>query len=281
MDFKNSLAQFKKMFLRFWRSEDTKISLVRDILVAFFFVFIILMAMWIYTGQWFGTPMVSIESGSMMHEDEPFGRLGTIDAGDMVLLVKVNNKNDVNPYGTSNEINYGKKGDVIVYHPNGDFDTDQIIHRAMCWIEVGYTDDNKVYTIEGTDIIKQNASIPIYLPEYGILSLTGNKSIRLNFEHSGFITKGDNPQTNSRCDQIGGISSQPIKLEWISGKASLELPWIGIINLLFNDLTTNDNTLSNVPQDSVYCFIILIAFLISIPVSMDIYGYYKEKKQKN
>ena len=88
-NFKVQLTKFKLKFMKFWRSENSKISLIRDVLVAFFLVFIILLALWIYTGQWFGAPMVAIESGSMMHPDEPFGRVGTIDAGDMVFLVKV------------------------------------------------------------------------------------------------------------------------------------------------------------------------------------------------
>jgi signal peptidase I len=215
----------------------------------------------------------------MMHEDEPFGRLGTIDAGDMVLLVKVEDKNDVIPFSISEYYNYGRKGDVVIYHPDGNPNLDQIIHRAMCWIDVEYEGDDKFYTIEEYGIIHQNSSESLYIPECGIWNPSSNSSVKVAwFEHSGFITKGDNPITNPTCDQLGGISRQPIKIEWISGRASLELPWIGTINLLFNDLTNGKNTLGNIPQDSLICFGILIAFLISIPVSLDIYSYYKEKK---
>ena len=72
MNFKDIFKKFKENFLKFWRSENTKISLVRDVFVALLLVLIILSALWAYTGQWFGTPMVAIESGSMMHENEPF-----------------------------------------------------------------------------------------------------------------------------------------------------------------------------------------------------------------
>jgi signal peptidase I len=279
MDFKEKLNKSKKIFLRFWHSENNKVSLVRDVFVALLFVFIILLALWTYTGQWFSAPLVAIESGSMQHLDEPFGRIGTINAGDMVLLVKVDNKDDVISYSTSNYYNYGKKGDVVIYHPDGNFQADQIIHRAMCWIEVEIEDSDTFYTIEEYDIIRQNASIPLYIPECGIAN--GNSAVKVDwFTHSGFITKGDNPITNKQCDQIGGISNQPIKVEWISGKASGELPWIGTINLIFNDIFNNKNTLGNVPQDCLVCFIVVIAVLISIPVSMDIYGYLQDKKQK-
>jgi len=99
IDFRSKFKKLKKLFLKFWRSEDSKVSLVRDIVVALLLVFIIISALWAYTGQWFGTPMVAIESGSMMHPDEPYGRLGTIDPGDMVLLVKVDGRDDIVPFG--------------------------------------------------------------------------------------------------------------------------------------------------------------------------------------
>ncbi|PNX51571.1 MAG: S26 family signal peptidase, partial [Thermoplasmata archaeon M8B2D] len=155
MNFMKFYKQIKHLFIRFWRSDNSKVSLLRDVFVAFLFVFIILIALWTYTGQWFAAPMVAIESGSMEHPNPPYGRIGTIDAGDMVLLVKVNNKRDVIPYSTSDYYNYGKKGDVVVYHPDGDVDEDQIIHRAMCWIEVEIENSNTFYTIEEYGIIRQ------------------------------------------------------------------------------------------------------------------------------
>jgi len=69
-------------------------------------------------------------------------------------------------------------------------------------------------------------------------------------------------------------------VEWISGKARGELPWIGTINLFFNDLMGGTNTVGNVPGDCLICLFILIGVLVSIPVSMDVYAYYKEKKSK-
>jgi len=272
--------RIKELFLRFWRSDDGKISLMRDVLIALIAVLIILTGLWAYTGQWLGTPMVAIESGSMEHPDPPFGRLGTIDAGDMVLLVKVNSKDDIVTYKSAytaedqNHFFYGEYGDVIVYRKYGDPDDDQIIHRAMCWLE--YHEDYGTYTVENYGIINETA---VTIKELG---LQGYKPT-----HSGFITKGDNPVTNKQCDQAGGICTEPIKLEWISGKARSELPWIGTINLFFNDLVDGsfwdeheETTVYNVPSDSVTCFIILVAVLISIPVALDLYDYYRPKKRE-
>lgn len=277
MNIKNT----KKFLLNFWKSDDEKISIIRDILTAFLVVFIILVVLWSYTGQWFGAPMVAIESGSMMHNEEGFGRIGYIDAGDMVLLVKVNEKNDILTRGSNfggekakglgGYQSYGDYGDVIIYKKYGRTDEDQIIHRAICWIE--YDDIDNTYSVI----------------EYGIdgaSSVTINELGLNNYKptHSGFITQGDNPITNDRCDQAGGICSEPIKTEWITGKARFELPWIGTINLLFNDLISgsfwnnNEITVYNVPTDSIICLVILIIIIISIPIALDIYDY---KKRNN
>ncbi len=268
----------KNYFLKFWRSDNEKFSIIRDILVALIVVFIILIILWSYTGQWFGAPMVAIESGSMMHLDEGFGRVGYIDAGDMVLLVKINEKNDILTRGSKFDgeyakgiggfQSYGDYGDVIVYKKYGRSDEDQIIHRAMCWID--FNDDN-TYTVQ----------------EYGIIdasSITINELGLNNYQptHSGFITKGDNPVTNDRCDQAGGICSEPIKPEWITGKARFELPWIGTINLLFNDIITgsfwnnNEITVYNVPTDNIICLVVLIIIIISIPIFLDLLEYKKK-----
>jgi len=271
--FKVHLAKFKLNFMKFWRSEDNKISLIRDVLVALFLVFIILLALWAYTGQWFGAPMVAIESGSMMHPNQPFGRFGTIDAGDMVFLVKVNKKADIITQAMKDpdKYYYWDYGDVIVYRPYGDENRDQIIHRAMAWVE--YNEKYKTFTVEGYE--EQNTNVT----SITIAELNLNRYVPKN-PHSGFITKGDNPYTNPTTDQEGGICDELIKVEWISGKARGELPWIGTLNLIFNDIIGGKSTLQNVPNDCIICLVILIVILVSIPVSLDIYGYFKEKRKE-
>ena len=274
MDFKEILKKFKVKFLKFWRSDDTKISLLRDVLIALFLVLIILTALWTYTGQWFGAPMVAIESGSMMHEDEPFGRMGTIDAGDMVFLVKVESRSDIvtNAARDSDNYHYGMYGDVIVYRPYGNTNEDQIIHRAMNWVE--YNQEYDTYSVEGDE---NNVNVTsINIPKYGLYNYIPPEP------HSGFITKGDNPKTNTECDQVSReICLELIKPEWVSGKARGELPWIGTLNLLFNDLIGGKNTVGNVPSDSLICLVLLIIILISIPISLDLYSYYKDKKEED
>lgn len=273
-----NLKNVKELFVRFWKTEDGKISLVRDVLVALIAVLIIITILWAYTGQWFGAPMVAIESGSMEHPNSPFGRLGTIDAGDMVLLVKVTQRDDIVTHSEAAATqeykyhSYGDFGDVIVYRKYNDPTQDQIIHRAMCWVE--YHEEYGTYTVEEYGIINET-SVTI-----GSLGLNAYKP-----PHSGFITQGDNPRTNPTCDQVGGICRDPIKLSWVSGKARSELPWIGTINLFFNDLTKGrfwsgeDVTVANVHSDSIACLVLLITLLISIPISLDVYDYYRTKNK--
>ncbi len=262
-----SLKKIKNKFFRFWRSDNGKIALIRDVFIALVLVLLLLTALWAYTGQWFGAPMVAIESSSMRHDLEPFGRFGTINAGDMVLLVNVEKRNDIVPYAEAkadkdhDNYFYGMYGDVLVYRPYGDDNRDQIIHRAMCW--VGYN-GNGTYTVE----------------EYGLYDVESIKIRELGLDgytpsNSGFITKGDN---NEYCDQRSEICKEPVKVSWVSGKARGELPWVGTINLFFNDLTSGKNTVGNVPTDCIMCLVILVFILVMVPVSLDLYDYYKSKK---
>lgn len=264
----------KKLLIQFWKSKDNKISIIRDVIVALFAVFIILMILWGYTGQWFAAPMVAIESGSMEHPNPPFGRLGTIDAGDMVLVQRVSKRSDVIPHGgpitgaqaENGWQTYGSYGDVIIYKPLGRTDVSQIIHRAMCWVDVYSTNGTITYTILDHGIYNQTS---LTIPQLGLHNRNPG------WTHSGFLTKGDN---NEVLDQITDICPQPVKVEWISGKGRLEIPWLGTINLFFEDVIHGKNTVANVHEDSLICLGIVITVLISIPIILDVYDYLKKRK---
>ena len=200
---------FKDVWHRFWHTKEGHIPIIRDIVIAFLILFIIMVALWGYTGQPFPqAPLVVIESGSMMHKDAPFGKIGTIDPGDLVLVVAVHSKADIVTYkeaknGEKSCFTYGNYGDVLIYRPdtNGDGSvTDYldkgrtpIIHRAICWVE--YNKDTKLYTVR----------------EYGIINATSITIEKLGLENykpkwSGFITKGDN---NPVCDCLLYTSPSP------------------------------------------------------------------------
>lgn len=275
------MANVKNLFIQFWKSKDEKVAIIRDICIALLAVFIVLLLLWGYTGQWFSAPMVAIESGSMEHPDPPFGRLGTIDAGDMVLVKRVYILDDIivhgSEYGGAQATNdkrfftYGSWGDVIIFKPMGRDDVSQIIHRAMCWVDVHEFDGVYYYTIEEYGIFNQSV---LHIPELG---LNNHRPI---WTHSGYLTKGDN---NAVIDQISQICPQPVQFEWVTGKARGLIPWLGVINLLFEDVLHGKQTRHNVHTDSWIMLGVVIVVLVSIPVSFDVYDYLKEKKkqQKN
>jgi len=261
-------------FRRFWHTENFTVSLIRDVLVALLAVFIILMLLWAYTGLWFALPMVSIESGSMEHANPPFGRLGSIDAGDMVLVQKISSASDIIPHGgpiSGAEAQhgwqtYGGYGDVVIYKPMGRTDISQIIHRAMCWVDVSMTNGRVSYTIRDFGVYNQTT---LTVPELGLYDRDPG------WNHSGLLTKGDN---NQICDQISTICPQPVKTEWISGKARGEIPWFGTINLFVQDLLHGTHSVTNVHGDSLVCLGIVLALLISIPIVLDVRDYYHRKR---
>ena len=80
-------------------------------------------------------PLVVVESSSMVHDSE--GEVGSIDAGDLVLVHKSSFENIVtfaeatdpsNPY--FGHESHGMEGDVVIYKKNGESST-PIIHRAI------------------------------------------------------------------------------------------------------------------------------------------------------
>jgi signal peptidase len=255
-------------------------GLFKDILIAILIVIIILSSLWAYTGQFPSSPMVVVTSGSMMHNSGSYGRIGTIDPGDLVLVKAVDNREDVKTRGESNEPttaykSYGDYGDVIIYRPMGNRNRTPVIHRAICWIECN---GNK-YTVKEYGIINGSA---INIPE---LKLSNYRP-----KHSGFITMGDN--NDNTCDQSGNICEQPVKPKWIIGKARGELPWFGLIKLslvgnpdyrpdsdpLYEKYGSMKIFKAVAPSDIWACLGISIAVIIAIPVSLDIYGYYKRKE---
>ncbi|HJJ36175.1 MAG TPA: S26 family signal peptidase [Methanocorpusculum sp.] len=171
-------------------------TLIRDIIVILLIVAVIGIVLFAVAGTW--PAMVAVESGSM----EP-----NITTYSLVFVV---DENRFGGWQTQKEALasgagtiFNGYGDVIVYQPNGITGVTPIIHRAITTItaEEAATDWN----------------------------FTGDAA------HAGVITKGDNPITNSAPDQAGYFARygrmQPVKPEWIVGKAVFAIPFIGWIPL--------------------------------------------------
>ncbi len=237
------------------------ILLLRDVGIAALAVTIVIGGVFVYSGTW--PPMVVIESPSMQHAD---GRsfLGVIDTGDLTLVKRVGGDAGIITYmeGTRTGYQtYGTFGDVVIYAKNGHFEITPIIHRAITRIVYNATETGRsgilsfdFPEIERPDRFAVHADRvfdigPVWTwhgARDGQGSL-GNLSVNLqaiatsfagnasNFT-VGFITKGDH---NAGVDQgyltvfANGRTPtvQPVRAEWLVGKAQGELPWFGAIKL--------------------------------------------------
>jgi len=181
-------------------SDKLKKELLESLLIFIIIFSVFAIGPFLLSGVW--PPFTSILSGSM----EP-----NINTGDMVFIVDnerfVSDSSSI--YGVSPTENkeiesFNEYGDVIIFYPNGDETETPVIHRADLYVEEG---ENWVSEIDDDFLSINSCSTIANCPA----------------PHNGFITIGDN---NSEYDQIGGIS-EPVKEEWIIGKAKYRVPFVG------------------------------------------------------
>lgn len=145
----------------------------------------------------------------------------TFAVGDGLHLQPVEARGDVDTRAEGGPAHFGALGDVIAFHPQGISTRTPIIHRAMAWVDV---------IGESSFTIAWDPAKPC--PEGGTATESGTscafgadgmRAPELGFptayrpSASGFLTKGDNPETNARADQASGLSA-PVSVEWILGK---------------------------------------------------------------
>ncbi|MFW5904297.1 MAG: S26 family signal peptidase [Candidatus Saliniplasma sp.] len=269
------------------------ILILKDAFVAMIILSIVLSSLFIYTGRW--PPMVVVESPSMSHGEgnPPASELGVIDTGDIVAVKSVDNREDVVTYiegkGTGYKT-YGQYGDVIVFRPDGSQDYTPVIHRPILYLQFNETSQGfdipalseLQYSIdwetsEGEKVYGLSETLILY--DYGHRDVTVTIELEnfIEYEHSGFITMGDNNIRNDRgiYDQGNLVNiNEPIRTEWVEGKARGELPWFGSIKLVYLGRT------DSVPSNTWRNLVISIILLISLPIILE-YGvdYYKENKK--
>jgi len=233
-------------------------------------------------------PMV-IESRSMQHDDD-LSALGVLDTGDMVVIGR--GEQEVRSYLASEPLDhrsFGELGDVIV------FQTPQapmpIIHRALVKIEynasggfdipelAGLPPDrweaegrgNEWWNLQETVTIRDigYAGVDVHIDLWQILRNMDDEP------HGGFLTMGDNNWYARGGERTGAVDQtslsdvpEPIKDEWILGKAVAEIPWIGLLKL-----TVSNNLPHYTPLNSVASLLGVIT-LMSV-VSMVIASRYK------
>ncbi|HEX2066075.1 MAG TPA: S26 family signal peptidase, partial [Candidatus Thermoplasmatota archaeon] len=140
---------------RFLTRGDSPYPAVREVAAGALAILALLGVLYGATGQPVagGYPVVVVTSGSMMHctnagpdgtgpalgrdcDGGSYGRLGTIDPGDLVFVRRVTERSDVATLAQQGDGRYGKPGDVVVYRPGGRSDVTPIIHRALFWVQV-------------------------------------------------------------------------------------------------------------------------------------------------
>lgn len=200
----------------FFKTEDGTVMMVRDVLTSVAIVAAIGLVLFAISGIW--PPLVAVESGSM-HPN--------MQEGDLIFVVGEDRFVGDDPVDGTGVVTledgqesgydkFGKAGDVVVFQPGGSETATPVIHRAHFWVEKG---DNWV---EQAD--------PAIIGE----DTTCSDIESCPAEHDGFITKGD---SNSGYDQEAGAGARSdaiVKPEWITGKASFRIPWLGNVRLLFD-----------------------------------------------
>ena len=250
--------------------------LVREGSLALGLVVLLLGSMWISTGSF--PPMVVVESGSMMHDED--GSVGAIDPGDLILVMN-KNRADVVTFVEATEVgnenfghdSHGSPGDVIIFSKNGGLDT-PVIHRAL--LEV--VQNGSGWDVPGTTL--RNVQTVTWTLDIDCSSFHGSYNLRIEDwepNHSGFLTSGDNNADGCMIDQSGVSSNGPasgmrdsnnepveaVKDEWIVGVASSEVPWIGSIKLI-----TSGNWEEVTPR-SWYSLTLLILLILGLPVAIE------------
>ncbi len=245
----------------FLTNEQKPYPLMRELAVGAVVLLLAATLLWGGTGQSLGdSPVVVIESGSMMHCDQgrstlssacegSYGRLGTIDPGDLVFVRDVDARADVTTFAAEARCDdtelgqlscacdhetFGACGDVIIYKPGGSDLATPIIHRALFWLEVH--DDGTFSVPEcGLDRVERSELNDVCLASLGARGWNNAHYLdALTAEDSGFVTRGDN---NAELD-VPGITPYPVRPDWILGKARGEVPWVGLVKLWVSDFTT-------------------------------------------
>ncbi|WP_292410802.1 MULTISPECIES: S26 family signal peptidase [unclassified Methanoculleus] len=178
----------------FRESDHPVVSLARDLLWVVAVVGGIALLLYLFAGTW--PAVVTIESESMVPN---------MNVGDLVLVVDEDRFGSLTTWAEGELTGYssfGDYGNVIVYRPNGADSVHPIIHRAMTYVDTA-------------------AVVESGLGQY------------YEDPHGGYITRGDNnpsiDQGNLRIVGVGVV--EPVRKEWIVGKALFSVPLIGYLPL--------------------------------------------------
>jgi signal peptidase len=177
--------------------EDRWAGLARDLIWVVGVVALIALGLFLVSGTW--PAVVTIESESMVPN---------MNVGDLVLVVAADRFGNLTTSEDGAVTGYGKFnthpnsageavwGDVVIYRPNGNTQYHPIIHRAL-----EYVNESEAAARYGAD-------------------------------HAGYVTKGDHNEITDQNGTYAGIGRiQPVREEWIVGKALVAIPLVGYLPL--------------------------------------------------
>ena len=179
----------KRAFRAFRESEHPAVAFAREIIWVIAVVGGIALFLYLVSGTW--PAVVAVESESM---------LPNMHVNDLVFVVEKDRFGYLQTTETAKNtgfMKFGDYGDVIIYKPNGASAIHPIIHRALAYHNASW--------------YASDSSFPRYQDP-----------------HDGYLTQGDNnlrPDQQSYYPGIGYI--EPVKDEWIVGKALFSVPLLG------------------------------------------------------
>ena len=194
---KEKARDIRSLITQFRSSDHWAVSLARDLLWVVCVVGAIALCLYLICGTW--PAVVTIESRSMVPN---------MNVGDLVVVVQKDRYGEFMTWEEAKQANVSKfngYGDVIIYKPNGLTSVHPIIHRTM------------VYATNTTPLTEIRGS-----------------TLRTAYTapHDGYITWGDNNPAPDQFVAYPGIGTpEPVKDEWIVGKALFAVPLVGYLPL--------------------------------------------------
>jgi signal peptidase len=199
---KDKSRDIRTLITLFRTSDNWMVSLARDLLWVAGVVGTIALILFLVCGTW--PAVVTIESGSMVPN---------MNIGDLVVVVQKDRFGELMTWEEGKQANitrFNGYGDVIIYRPNGLTSVDPIIHRVMVYA----TNTTPLMEIRGEQL-KQNYTVAT----------------------DGYITWGDaNPIPDQFATYPGIGVPEPVKDEWIVGKALFTIPLVGYLPLHIVDV---------------------------------------------
>lgn len=269
--------------------EGALVSSIKAFIVAPLIFLIVLAAVFAYSGVW--PPLVVIESESMQHSDTT-SYIGVIDTGDIVVVKGIGSMDEVTTYiegVASGHYTYGEAGDVVIYHRSGM--AKPIIHRAIVNLVYNYTGGGfdvpslanvpaEMWSVPGGERTWWNLQRTLVLHDVGYAGATVEIDLGAMLSymaqrgnmHGGLVTLGDHNWEEINGTVVGKydqrwISSvrEPVREDWIVGKARGELPWFGLLKLWATG-TAPDST----PDNSKTNLFIALGLIIAVPIVLDL-----------